>query len=76
MEVLRDEVRQTQGEQKLARARIADQVTLMQQRIALAERKLQLDSREVVGKLMLEREKERAIAEVDRARRKPVGNPA
>jgi hypothetical protein len=72
METMRDEVRQTATEQKLARARIGDQVSLMQQRLALAEKKVALDSREVVGGLMLQREKERALAEVERARRKPA----
>jgi hypothetical protein len=68
LESMRDEVRQTEMEQKLARARMSDEVKSFTNRLALTEKKVQLDGREVVGRMMIEREKQKALAEVANAR--------
>ena len=66
-ETIRDQVRQTTMEQKLGRARVGDAIKNFQQRLLLAEKKVQLDGREVVGRLQLDRERDKALREVRNA---------
>lgn len=69
LETMRDEVRQTQGEQRLARARMGDAVQNLIANLKVQEKKVMLDGRDVVGRFQIEREKQKALAEVDNARR-------
>lgn len=69
LETTRDEVRQTTMEQKLARARVGDALQMLSERIKLQEQELKLDAKEIVVRANLEREKQRALMEVQNARR-------
>lgn len=75
LETMRDQVRQTTTEQKLARARMSDAVKVFSKSLALDEKKVLLDSQAVVQRLQIEREREKALREVENARRN-ARNPA
>lgn len=70
LETMRDEVRQTQMEQRLARARMGDEVKALSRELVLARKKVELDGRIVIAEMNIEREKQDAIAEVENARRR------
>ena len=69
LETTRDQVRQTTMEQRLARARVGDALQTLSERIKIQEQKLGLDAKELLSKMNLEREKQRAMNEVQNARR-------
>lgn len=69
METMRDQVRQTTAEQKLARARIGDALQNLNERIKLHEKALSVDAKDVVNRLQIEREKRLAQLEVRNAGR-------
>ena len=68
-EQIRDQVRQTTSEQKLARARVGDALQNLNERLKLQEKSLGVDAREILSKLNLDREKQKALTEVQNARR-------
>ena len=69
LETTRDQVRQTTMEQRLARARVGDALQTLSERIKIQEQKLGLDAKELIAQMGIEREKRRALAEVQDARR-------
>lgn len=70
LETMRDEVRQTQMEQRLTRARMSDAVKNLTAELTLAKKKVELDGRQVIAEMNIEREKQLALMEVEHARQR------